>query len=175
MAVNNHWMYQGRQYHQWFGHGAAPNDEKEGAPAASGSLFDPLGIGQRIDYVAVSVIGHVARQDRGRWESSLSQTGRERLKTAVAAWYGASRLSRDAFRERLLDLYTSDETVDRLRSAARGIVEARTHAELGAAGVDLAAAVQTLGVERWPRYLADADRRAVAAVSSPLGTEREPW
>lgn len=111
------------------------------------------------------MIGHAPKQGWRQWESSLNHTGLERLKTVIAAWYGASGLSRDTFRERLLDPYSSDETVDRLRSAARGIVEARTHEELGAAGADLAAAVQAVGIERWSRYLADADRRALAAVS----------
>ena len=75
-------------------------------------------------------------------------------------------MSRDAFRGRLLDPSTDNETVDRLRRAAKGIVEARTHAQLGAAGADLAAAAQAIGVERFPRFLGDAERRAVAAVSN---------
>lgn len=84
---------------------------------------------------------------------------------AIAAWNGASGLGRDAFRDRLLDPYTSDEMVDRLRSTASGVVAARTHTELNAAGVELAAAVKGVGVERWPRFLGDAERRAMAAVS----------
>lgn len=55
--------------------------------------------------------------------------------------------------------------MDRLRSATRGMVEARTQEALAAAGENLAAAVQQVGVARWPRYLADAERRAIAAVS----------
>lgn len=74
-------------------------------------------------------------------------------------------MSRDAFRRRLLNPSTDDETVDRLRGAAKGIVDARTHAQLGAAGAGLAAAAQTIGVDRFPRFLGDAERRAVAAVS----------
>ena len=73
-------------------------------------------------------------------------------------------MSRDAFRGRLLDPSTDNETVDRLRRAAKGIVEARTLAQLGAAGADLAAAAQAMGVERFSRFLGDAERRAVAAV-----------
>ena len=80
-------------------------------------------------------------------------------------WYGASKLSRDTFRQLLLDPTTSDETVDRLRSAAKGIVNARTHGQLGAAGEDLAAAAQTIGPDRWSRFIGDAERRGVAAVS----------
>ena len=83
----------------------------------------------------------------------------------MAVWYGASKLGRDAFRQRLLDPNTSDETVDQLRSAAKGIVDARSHAQLGTAGENLAMAAQTIGPDRWPRFIGDAERRGVAAAS----------
>lgn len=166
MAVTAHWIYQGRQYHQWFGHGTAPREANEGAAAAPGSLFDPASIGQRIDWAAQSLIAHVLKADRGNSAAVFDDARLDRLKTVINVWYGASQLGRDAFRARLLDPYTSDDTVDRLRSAARGIVEARTHEALNAAGEDLAAAVQEIGLNRWPRYLAGAEQRAVAAVSS---------
>ena len=89
---------------------------------------------------------------------------RDSLKTAVAAWYGASGLSRDAFRARFLNPYTSDETVDRLRSAARSMVEARSYGDLAAAGTDLAAVAQQMGPDRWPRFVGDAARQAWQAV-----------
>lgn len=167
MGGSEHWRYQGRQYHQWFGHGTAPKEEKGGGngPAELGSLFDPLSIEQRVDYAAGSVVAHSPRNERTRWEARLSGAGRESLKTSVAVWYGASGMNRDAFRRRLLDPLTDDETVNRLRGAAKGIVDARTHAQLGDAGADLAAAAQTIGVDRFPRFLGDAERRAVAAVS----------
>ena len=74
-------------------------------------------------------------------------------------------MSRDGFRQKLLDPFTTDETVDQLRRAAKGIVDARTYAELSAAGQSLARAAQTIGVDRWPRFLGDSERRGVAAVS----------
>ena len=165
MAVNEHWQYQGRQQHQWFGHGTAPKDGKEQPPAKPGSLFDPMSVGQRIEYASGSVVAHSPRNQRSRWDVRVGGTNQDSLKTAVAVWYGASRLSRDAFRQRLLDPTTSDETVDRLRSAATGIVNARTHAQLGAAGEDLAAAAHTIGPDRWSRFIGAAERRGVAAVS----------
>lgn len=165
MAVSEHWRYQGRQYHQWFGHGTAPKEEKEAAPAKPGSLFDPLSVGQRVDYASGSVVAHSPRDQRSRWETRVSGGNRESLKTAVAVWYGASKLSRDAFRQRLLDPNTDDDTVDRLRTAAKGIVDARTHAQLSVAGEDLTTAAQEIGPDRWPRFIGDAERRGVAAVS----------
>ena len=165
MVVSEHWRYQGRQYHQWFGHGTAPREEKEARPAKPGSLFDPLSVGQRIDYLTGSVIAHSPRDERSRWEARLSGASRDSLKTAVAVSYGASGMSQDGFRQKLLDPSTADETVDQLRRAAKGVVDARTHAELTVAGESLARAAQTVGVDRWPRFLGDAERRGVAAVS----------
>lgn len=165
MAVSEHWQYQGRQHHQWFGHGTAPKDGKGQAPTKPGSLFDPFSVGQRVDYATGSVVAHSPRNQRSRWDVRVGGTNQDSLKTAVAVWYGASKLSRDTFRQLLLDPNTSDETVDRLRNAAKGIVNARTHEQLGAAGEDLAAAAQTIGPDRWSRFIGDAERRGVAAAS----------
>lgn len=165
MVANNHWMYQGRQYHQWFGHGTAPKEEKETGPPKPGSLFDPLSVGQRLDYVSGSVVAHSPRDERSRWEVRVSGANRESLKTAVAVWYGASKLTRSVFRQKLLDPNTSDETIDQLRAAAKGIVDARTHAQLAIAGENLATAAQSVGLYRWPGFLGDAERRGVSAVT----------
>lgn len=154
----------GRQYHQWFGHGTAPKEDA--GPARPGGLFDPASVGQRINYAVGSVIGAASRSERSRWESRLGGTARESLKTVVVAWYDAHGMSRDTFQGRLLDPYTSDETVDRLRQAAKGIVEARTHEQLGAAGGALASAVFRVGLDAWPRFLSDSQRRAIEAVSA---------
>lgn len=165
MAVSEHWRYQGRQYHQWFGHGTAPKEEKEAELARPGSLFDPLSVGQRIDYASGSVVARSPRDQRSRWEARVGGTNRDSLKTVIAVLYGASKLSRDTFRQRLLDPNTDDETVDRLRSAGKGIVDAWTHAQLSAAGEDLATAAQAIGLDCWPRFIGDAERRGLAAVS----------
>ncbi len=167
MTVNEHWIYQGRQSHGWFGTGTAPKDENSDTPTGANPLFKPVNAGQRVDYAASSII-HVPRNERGRWNSAVSDSARDRLKTAVAAWYGASALSRDAFRAQFLDPYTSNETVDSLRSAAQGMIEGRTYDDLAKAGKDLAAAAQQIGVDRWPRFLGDATRKADAAVQGDV-------
>jgi hypothetical protein len=168
---NEHWRYQGRQYHTWFGHGTAPKDGEDGAsfddqsPAALKALLNPANVAQRVEWIGHSLVGHVARRDRAAIERSLSGAGMDRLKDVVAVAYGARGLSRDAFRQSLLDPSTSDEVVDSIRAAAAGAVEARTTAALNAAGEALASAVQGVGSGSWSRFLADADRRAVTAVS----------
>ena len=148
MAVSEHWRYQGRQHHQWFGHGTAPKGETQAEPAKPGSLFDALSVGQRVDYARGSVVAHPLRDQRSQWEARVGGTNRDSLRTVIPVGYGASTLSRDTFRQRLLDPNTSDETLDRLRGAAKGIVDARTHAQLSVAGEDLATAAQTIGPSR---------------------------
>jgi hypothetical protein len=140
MSVNDDWMYQGRQSHGWFGTGTAPKDGDDAAGADE--LFRPSNASERVDAAAHFIIADVPRNERSRWNYAASDAGRDRLKTAVAAWYGASAMSRDAFRTQFLDPYTSDETVDRLWRAARGLVEARNFDDLAGAGSDLSTAAR---------------------------------
>ena len=128
MSANDHWIYQGRQSHGWFGNGTAPKDDDD--PAGTNGLFRPSNASERVDAAAHVLVAGVPRNERGRWSFAASDIGRDRLKTAVAAWYGASGLSRDAFRAKFLDLYTGDETVDHLRGAAQGLIKARGHDDL---------------------------------------------
>ena len=121
--------------------------------------FDPRGIGQRVDYSASMVIALALRDEQARWSSRLAGAAQETLKRAVVIWYGARGLDRATFRGLLMDPYVSDETVDELRQAARGIVEARTHEAPGAAGSDLARAALETGLDLWPRVIGDAERR----------------
>lgn len=72
----------------------------------------------------------------------------------------------NGLRTLLLDPTTSDRTVDQVRDAARGIVEARTHGQLGAAAADLAAAATRIGPDKWPRFLNDCLGQAMSAASA---------
>ena len=83
------------------------------------------------------------------------------MRPPIALWPRLHGL--DAAMQRFLDPHTGDGTVDLLRRAAQGAAEARTHAELSAAGADLGGAMQRVGLHHWPRYLADAADRAGAA------------
>jgi hypothetical protein len=66
MAVDDHWIYQGRQEHGWFGDGTAPPNDNPDKTAdnRSGGLFATTNIGERIDYAAHGVIGHLSRPAR---------------------------------------------------------------------------------------------------------------
>lgn len=164
MPVNDHWMYQGRQSHGWFGTGTAPKEGDDDGAVAN-DLFRPANASQRVDAAAHAVIADVPRNERSRWGYVSSDAGCDRLKTAVAAWYGASAMSRDAFRTQFLNPYTSDETVDGLRRAARGLIEARSYDDLAKAGSDLSTAARQIGADRWPQFIGNAARQAEEAVS----------
>ncbi|HJS86306.1 MAG TPA: hypothetical protein VJ779_12675 [Acetobacteraceae bacterium] len=162
------WVYQGRQAHGWFGTGTKPKPDNDTPPErdpADAALFDPRNLGQRIDYAAYSAIGFADRQDRHHAAFNPDATARARLRNAMATWYGARRLSPNAFRERFLDPSASDKLVDRLRSAARLAAEARSHAELAQAGAALAGAMQRVGFGNWRRFVRGAEDRAIEAVS----------
>lgn len=166
---NDSWVYQGRQYHQWFGNGTKPgDDEADGsdADAATDDLFAPANADQRIAYVAHAVIGHLPQSARGHASAAPNRSALDQLQRTMPAWYGARSLSRDAFRQRFLDPATSDATVDCLRGAACGAIEAHTPEALGAAGGELAGAMQQIGLDRWSRYLAAAGDRVGAAGES---------
>lgn len=82
MEVGGSWIYQGRQYHQWFGHGTAPKEEQSSEQPKSGILFDPPSVARRIDYATGSLVARSPRDERSRWEARLGGPGRESLKTA---------------------------------------------------------------------------------------------
>ncbi len=159
------WVYQGRQRHGWFGDGTKPTDDDE-KPIDQGSdkLFAPRNVDSRITYVAYRTPTQLVGQT---WQWPLPDFDRLRLgqlQTSVAAWYGASGLSRNAFRKLLLDPTVTNATVDQLRGVAWDMVTARSYATLTMAGEELASAMMSIGLDHWPNFLADSEQRALAAV-----------
>ena len=164
------WQDQGRQGHGWFGDGTsmdAPPDERGGPDAA------PATYGGRIDAIAHSVIAHVASDDRTHAALSFDARSLKKLRDAMQSWNSVGAMSRDAFRQRFLDPRADDETVDLLRSAAKGAADARTNADLVAPGAALTRAMQRIGLDRWTAALNDASDRANAQ-RSPPETPRGP-
>ncbi len=157
-------MYQGRQSHGWFGSGTAP-PKLPSALDSQNDIFDPANVAGRVDFVARNLVSQLPPSRQEFQGAKFDEAARKRLKTSVAAWYGASALTRDAFRDRLLPWYVSDSIVNNLRAAARRIVDARDKKTLAEAGLNLAFAMQKMGMEWWPAFLVGADKRAIVAVS----------
>ena len=159
MPGNENWRFQGRQYHQWFGHGTAPG----GGDQAGEELFKPERADLRVQWAAHTLVARVPRADQHSAAATFDGERLDRLRATVAAWYAASRLQADAFDRVFAPLGASETAVVSLRRAAGSMVEARSHAELELAGQDLAKTVAAVGIGNWPRFLAAAEQRAVAA------------
>lgn len=81
----------------------------------------------------------------------------------MMAWVGARSLSKAAVAQRFVDPSTSGATIEKLRAAAEGARAAATHAELVDASAKLAGAMRDIGLDKWSRFLCDADERAEAS------------
>ncbi len=153
MGANESWICQGRQYHGWFGTGTCDDHEGGGRRADLGDAEE------RIRAVARGAVASLPNAQRTRFARQLDQKGLARLAKLMAAWAGGSHLDKSGFAERFFGRAGDDAVVEKLRSAALGADTAKTHADLRDAASSLASAVQTVGLDRWPRFLEDAEQR----------------
>jgi len=161
MSGHGGWVYQGRQEHGWFGNGTSPQANDTGGTSSGQSADGDLP--PRIRSIAFGAIGRLPASQRARYERQLDGGALARLLKAMPAWNRATELDRETFRERYFGPLASDAVADHLRNAAQNIAVATTPEALRAGSADLAAAVQAVGLDRWPRFLAAADERAAAA------------
>ena len=94
----------------------------------------------------------------------------------MTAWVRASKLDQASFAERFLGRSADDSVAAKLRSAAEGAGTATSHAALRDAAGRLADAMQTVGLDRWAGFLADAYGRAdpPEAVAATGGGQPSP-
>ena len=92
----------------------------------------------------------------------------QQLQTAMAAWIAARSLSRTEFGRQLVGGSSNDAVIDGLRAAAEAVRTATTHQDLGDAATYLAAAMQGIGLSKWPGFLRDASERA-SGFTPPAG------
>jgi hypothetical protein len=151
------WEDQGRQEHGWFGDGKGPDRPKD----ASGSrgVFDLGGV-QRIQAVAHGAIGALPQALRARAAAQYDAGNLARLTEAMTAWSNGTRLSKSEFADRFFGRTADDPVVRRLHDATLNVGLATSHADLREAAEKVANAMQTVGLDRWPRFLADAQQRA---------------
>ena len=69
-------------------------------------------------------------------------------------------LGQAEFAERFFGRAADDPVVGKLRDAARAVASASSHAELRGAAEKIGEAMQIVGLDRWPRVMADAEARA---------------
>jgi hypothetical protein len=155
------WEDQGRQYHGWFGHGAAPAGDEPSKVGAS-AMFDAGNVAARIDAIAYAAVAHMPRSDRHHDSVAFDRLRLGRLRRTMTAWMSARSLSQAAFGEYFADPSTSSAAIKKLRAVAEGAATATTHDDLADASADLAGAMRDVGLERWSWLLNDGAKRADA-------------
>ena len=136
------WEDQGRQFHQWFGHGTAGGvaDVGAGAGSGSGGARDVAGA---VGSAAIAALGGA----RGRALAGvLAAGGAQDLADALPIWVAASGLAAERFRALVVGPGFGVTGVASLQAMARGLARAGeggvSKNEVVAAGAQLAAALQ---------------------------------
>ena len=151
------WEDQGRQEHGWFGSGKGP----ERLPDASGGgMFGLGGRAERIQAFAYGTIGALPHALRARATAQYASGNLARLTEAMTAWSSGTTLSNAEFADRFFGRAADDPVVAKLHDAARDVGSATSHAELREGSEKVANAMQVVGLDSWPRFIADAGRRA---------------
>jgi hypothetical protein len=150
----------------WFGHGTGPGKSEEGP-------FGPTEDAARIAAVIYGAIAALPAALRARAAARNNPATRENLAAAMTAWARGSALDHDEFAERFFGRAVDDPVVGDLRAAAMGAAMAGSHADLAETVGHLADAMQTVGLDHWQSFAADAVARAqdpatVAAVADSL-------
>lgn len=166
------WEDQGRQYHMWFGHGTAADKAKQSAP---GSSVVGKGTADRVLALAYGAMASLPPAQRRQVEAQYHNGTLPRLKEAMTAWLRATALNQAAFGSRLFGRSADDPVVRDLHMAALRAATAASQDELRDASERLARAMQSVGIEQWPRFVADAAERARdPATQAAIEKSRQP-
>jgi hypothetical protein len=152
------WEDQGRQYHEWFGHGTAPVKLKPIVDKNGSTIEDNLE--ERFRTVAHGAVGALPRKLRAQAAAQLQTRMLGQLTEAMAAWAYGSKLDAVSFAQHFFGRHADAREVGSLRAAATETVAAETRPQLAAASEHLADAIKVVGVDSWPRFVADAQARA---------------
>ena len=140
---------QGRQYHQWFGHGTGDGVDGAGARELGAADFAAM--------VAAGAAVSLSGATRAGYEAFLAQGGLKALAAAVPVWAAGSGLAAGAFKRLLVGPALGGAAAAALQDVGRLMRAARDAGDLQAASGRLAAAVEAGGAE-WRyglRYAAD--------------------
>jgi len=147
------WRNQGRQYHMWFGHGTAPDtgDADAGDTSVAGTS-----LAQRIPALAYGAMASLPAAQRRQAEAQYQNGLLPRLTEAMTAWAHGAQLATATFAERFFGRGADDPVVQKLHSAVLAVGLATSQAEMRQAAGWIADAMQTVGLNNWPRFVADA-------------------
>lgn len=153
------WEDQGRQYHMWFGHGTAPVKGTDQTDHDGTGPFGRDEMSERFVSVAQGAIAALPADLRARAATRNDPATIERATALMRSWVRGAALGEAEFAERFLGRAANDPVTKELRAAAMGAAVAKSHAALAEAANHLANAMQGIGIDRWQRFLADAQER----------------
>ena len=116
-------------------------------------MVGPWGPPQRIQAIANGAIASLPPELPARASAKHGAINMARMTTAMAAWTAGVRLCSAEFAERFFGLAADDPVVQALCGAVVMIGSATNHADFRAAGENVASAMRTTGLDRWPRFL----------------------
>ena len=151
------WEDQGGQEHGWFGHGEAPVKPKD---AASGALSINADRSELATALAYGAIASMPASQRARAEAAFQGRNLAAFQEAMLASMRGTAMKPETFADLFFGRSADDPVVQALRDAAKLAMTSTTPADMAAASGKAADAMQRVGLDRWSRFLADAQNRA---------------
>ena len=132
-------------------------------------------VADRVLALAYGALASLPAARRGQAEAQYNNGILPRLREAMTAWLRATALDQAAFGSRLFGRSADDPVVRDLHSAALRAATATTHDDLREASGKLARAMEAVGIDRWPHFVADAQERARdPATQAAIEQSRQP-
>lgn len=163
------WEDQGRQEHGWFGHGTVPAKMIAAARYSSERFAPtPAALDARIRSLGHCAICAMPKKLRQHQAASFPEQVMAHLTDAMRGWVRGLLLDRADFARRFFDRAANDPVVDHLWQATKFAALARGAADIRAGTEHLADAMQGVGLDRWRRFLADAQQKAASNLLIPV-------
>lgn len=129
----------------------------------------------RVLALAYGALASLPTARRGQVEAQYNNGTLPRLREAMTAWLRATALNGADFASRLFGRSAGDPVVRDLHSAALRAATATSHDNLREASGKLARAMEAVGIDRWPHFVADAQERARdPATQDAIERRRQP-
>ena len=162
------WEDQGRQFHQWFGHGTSGTEPSGDAPRAMTITDAAAAVAAKVE----ALLPETRRQAYGAY---LASRGVGELKTAIPIWSAASHLDAATFRTAMVGAGFRPEGAAQVHALGQALAGPLTAEAVDAAAVHLAAAISGETASRWSYALNYARDKAVySAVNERVALARRP-
>ena len=142
------WIYQGRQYHQWFGHGTKPRDDAE-------TTLETLD--ERIHGLGHTLIASLPASKRYHSATRLDAAGHARLDRVLHAMVRNTHASKAAFAAHFFEAGPDASFVAPFRMAAQAVATAAVPSDMHKASDALASAAMAVGLDRWRGFVRGVD------------------